>query len=129
LIGTTPEGTLFQLSFCLLLYNLIQVVRGYVASANRRATAQVSAELLFYDVRRQLVALHELVEPPAVVALIEPAATAAALVTHLRRLLGGVWTDRWLKAPKKRKPPPPKSSGRREHTSVFRLLTAQRQRK
>jgi IS4 transposase len=27
LIGTTPQGTLFQLAFCLLLYNQIQVVR------------------------------------------------------------------------------------------------------
>jgi hypothetical protein len=27
LIGTTPEGTLFQLAFCLLLYNVLQVVR------------------------------------------------------------------------------------------------------
>lgn len=27
LIGTTPQGTLFQLAFCLLLYNLIQLVR------------------------------------------------------------------------------------------------------
>ncbi len=28
LIATTPQGTLFQLAFCLLLYHLIQVVRG-----------------------------------------------------------------------------------------------------
>lgn len=27
LIGTAPKGTLFQLAFCLLLYNQIQVVR------------------------------------------------------------------------------------------------------
>jgi hypothetical protein len=28
LLGTTPEGTLFQLAFCLLVYQVIQVVRG-----------------------------------------------------------------------------------------------------
>lgn len=27
LIGTTPQGTVFQCAFCLLLYNLGQVVR------------------------------------------------------------------------------------------------------
>jgi hypothetical protein len=129
LIGTTPEGTLFQLSFCLLLYNLIQVVRGYIAAAAGRAAEAVSAELLFYDVRRQLVALYELVEVPAVVELIAPAASAPALAARLGQLLGGVWTDRWLKAPPKRKPPGPKKSGRREHTSVYRLLNAHRHRK
>ena len=28
LIATTPQGTLFQLAFCLLVYDLIQVARG-----------------------------------------------------------------------------------------------------
>jgi hypothetical protein len=32
-IGSTPQATVFQAVFCLLLYNLIQVVRGYVAAA------------------------------------------------------------------------------------------------
>jgi len=34
LIGTTPQGPVFQLAFCLLLYNLLQVVRAYVATAH-----------------------------------------------------------------------------------------------
>src|SRR4029453_14085955 len=33
LIGTPPQGTVLQLAFCLLLYNLLQVVRAYVAVA------------------------------------------------------------------------------------------------
>ncbi|HWU39753.1 MAG TPA: transposase, partial [Candidatus Acidoferrum sp.] len=32
LIGSTPQATLFQLAFCLLLYNTLQVVRGHLAS-------------------------------------------------------------------------------------------------
>ena len=31
LIGTKPEGVIFQFAMCLLLYNLIQVVRGVIA--------------------------------------------------------------------------------------------------
>ena len=33
LIGSRPEAMIFQAAFCLLLYNLIQVVRAYVAGA------------------------------------------------------------------------------------------------
>ena len=32
LIGSTPEATIFQASFCLVLYNLLQVMRAYVAA-------------------------------------------------------------------------------------------------
>jgi Transposase DDE domain len=72
LIGTAPQGTVFQLAFCLLLYNSLQVVRAYVAVAQARPPATISTELLFDDVRRQLVALTELVSAPAVAPLCEP---------------------------------------------------------
>ncbi len=49
LIGTTPQGTVFQLSFCLLLYNMIQVVRTHVAYAGRPVET-LSTELLYEDV-------------------------------------------------------------------------------
>ena len=32
LIGGSPEATVFQLAFCLLLYNMIQVVRASLAA-------------------------------------------------------------------------------------------------
>ena len=87
LIATTPQGTLFQLSFCLLLYNMIQVVRGYVAVGQQRAVETISTELLFIDVTKQLVALNELVEAERVVELLPGAASAAAL----RKKLGDCW--------------------------------------
>jgi hypothetical protein len=129
LIATTPEGTLFQLSFCLLLYNMIQVVRGYVAVGQQRAVETISTELLFIDVSKQLVALNELVEAEGVVALLPTATSAATLRKKLGRLLGSVWSECWVKAsPKKRKAPAPKK-GKRDHTSVFRLLQTQRKNK
>jgi DDE family transposase len=128
LIATTPQGTLFQLSFCLLLYNMIQVVRGYVAVGQRRAVDTISTELLFDDVTKQLAALNELVEAGRVVELLPVVSSAAALRQRLRKLLGSVWSECWVKAPpKKRKPSAPKK-GKRDHTSVFRLLQAHRQR-
>jgi hypothetical protein len=125
LIGTTPQGTVFQLAFCLLLYNLLQVVRAYVATAQTRPVETISTELLFDDVQRQLVALTELVPPPAVEPLFESLPSSDRLCAQLTRLLETVWTPRWLKAPpKKPKPPTARKAIRGNQTSVYRLLTA-----
>jgi len=90
LIATTPQGTLFQLSFCLLLYDMIQVVRGYVAVGQGHPVEVISAELLFVDVTKQLVALNELVAAGRVVELLPAASSAAAVRQRLRKLLGPV---------------------------------------
>lgn len=126
LIATTPEGTLFQLSFCLLLYDMIQVVRGYVAAGQQHPVEVISTELLFVDVTKQLVALNELVDTGRVVGLL-PSAGSAAVRQRLRQLLGSVWSDGWIKAPPQRRKPPAQNKGQRQHTSVYRLLNAHRQ--
>jgi hypothetical protein len=125
LIATTPQGTLFQLAFCLLLYNMIQVVRGYVAVGQQRPAATISTELLFEDVTKQLVALHELVAEEQVTQLIRPARSAEELRVRLQALLGKQWSVCWLKAPAKRRKPPAQKKGKRDHTSVYRLLNPQ----
>lgn len=123
LIGTTPEGTLFQLSFCLLLYNMIRVVTAYVAAGARRPMSTVSTELLFVDVRRDLIALTEMLEVRQIVPLIGEFPTAGALRDHLAQLLGSVWTDLWAKAPnKKRQPRPDHKKSYGNHSSAYRLL-------
>ena len=125
LIGTTPQGTVFQLAFCLLLYNLVQVVRAYVATAQARPVASLSTELLFADVHRQLVAFTELVPPVQVEPLFPLLPSAEDLRAQLTRLLATVWTSRWLKAPaKKRKVPTPRTPIRGHQTSVYRLVAA-----
>jgi len=126
LIATTPQGTLFQLSFCLLLYNMIQVVRGYVAVGQQHPVVVISTELLFADVTKQLVALNELVEAGRAVELLPAASTAAAVRQRLRRLLGSVWSDAWIKAPPQKRQVPAHKKGQRDHTSVYRLLNAHR---
>jgi hypothetical protein len=125
LIGTTPQGTLFQLALCLLLYNVIHVVRAYVAGGAQRAAEHVSAELLFVDVRRQLIALHEVLAVEDIVGLLRPLATAA-LRQRLQELLHGIWTDRWRKAPPKKSTPPPRRNRQRTHASAYRLIQAYR---
>jgi hypothetical protein len=127
LIATTPQGTLFQLSFCLLLYNMIQVVRGYVAVGQGFSLEVISTELLFVDVSKQLVALHELVEVGRIVELLPAAYSAAEVRQRLRGLLVGVWSDSWIKTPTRTRKPAAAKQGKREHTSVYRLLKADHQ--
>ena len=126
LIGSTPEATVFQASFCLVLYNLIQVVRAYVAQARAEPlpVAAVSAEELFRDVQEELTALHRVVPAAEVAASIPAAWPPGRLPGRLRQLLGGVWTERWRKAVNRRpRPHKPKPKGG-NHTSVHRLQQA-----
>lgn len=130
LIGSSPEASVFQLAFCLVLYNLIQVLRGYVTAGHERTCEQVSVEKLFEDVRRELIAW-------SVLGSVAEAATKFAKPLSLeqarRRLherVGGLWRDRWKKAPKqKRRPRPPRQGKAQQHTSVFRLLQQHRPKK
>jgi Transposase DDE domain len=131
LIGTKPKAVLFQLSFCLLLYNVLQVVRGHLACHQGCAAETISNEKLFYDVERQLVAVSELVEVEPLLGLLGAVPTAADLRQRLRDGLRDAWSDRWWKAP---------SSGRGghqkvktrilgNHTSTYRVLQqAQKQK-
>ena len=101
LIGGSPQAGIFQLAFCLLLYNMIQVLRGYVAAAEQCEPDDISLEKLFDDVERELTAWS---------VLVQPADTVAAFATQYpalgRKSNGGisklplrhVWQDRWLKA-------------------------------
>ena len=131
LIGTMPKAVLFQLSFCLLLYNTLQVVRAHLASDQECEAKTISNEKLFYDVKRQLVAVSELVEVDTLLALLGDVPTAVELREYLREGLRGAWSDRWWKAP---------SSGRGghhkvktrvlgNHTSTHRVLEQTRKQK
>jgi hypothetical protein len=127
LIGSSPEATLFQFSFCLVLYNLLQVVRAYVAQGSKRSVAEVSTEKLFLDVQNQLIAWNELMEPKETMNLIQPY-DLKKTCARLQRLLSKVWTDIWKKAPLKKRPPP-QHSGKRGHVSAYRILQEARERK
>jgi hypothetical protein len=128
LIGSTPQGTVFQLALCLWWYNLIQVVRAYVATgAGAAATVeQVSSELLFVDVQRQLIALHEMVPVAGIVSLLAVPPTVQDLRRRLAELLPPLWTERWRKAPPQKRKTPRKQRGKRESASAYRLIQRDR---
>jgi Transposase DDE domain len=123
LIGGSPQAGIFQLAFCLLLYNMIHVLRVYVAAAEAWDPDDVSLEKLFDDVERELIAWSVLVKPADTAAYFAAPPPTATVQRRLRQLLGRVWQDRWLKAVNE-KPRPHRFAGKatRAHTSVHRLL-------
>lgn len=130
LIGTTPQGTIFQFAICLVLYNLTQVVRGYVAEGRDLDPAEVSGEKLFEDVGRQMIALAETADPAATPTCHDPDRTREGTRAELRAALHGLWRPRWLKSPpKKKRPPAPSPPRRRTHASVHRILQAHKAQK
>lgn len=127
LIGSTPSATIFQGALCLLLYNMLQVVRQQIAAAQVEPcpASKLSIEEIFRDTTRQLGGLAELVEPTQVAALIPVNRSVEALKQHLAQRLRVRIPTLWWKTTNKhtrKKTTPQKKSG--AHTSVAKLLAA-----
>jgi hypothetical protein len=124
LIGTEPKAVLFQLSYCLLLYNALQVVRAHLASHQGCAAKKISNEKLFYDVKRELVAVSVLIPVDLLLSLLGPVPSAAELRARLSEGLKGAWTNRWWKAPSSGGGGHKKVKTRvlGNHTSTYRVL-------
>jgi hypothetical protein len=106
------------------LYNALQVVRAHLASHQECEAKKISNEQLFYDVKRELVAVNVLVKLTTLLSLLGEVPTAAELRARLREGLRRTWSNRWWKA---------SSSGRGghqkvktrvlgNHTSTYRVL-------
>jgi hypothetical protein len=129
LIGSTPQAGIFQMAFCLLLYNMIQVLRAYVAAAEQWEAADVSLEKLFEDVERELIAWTVMVDPLATVREFGMVPSVTEVRQQLTRLLGNAWQDRWLKSVnEKSRSYRRKPQTSRGHTSVHRILEDHRRR-
>jgi hypothetical protein len=122
LMGSGPKAVLLQLSVCLLLYDLVQMVKAYVAADGRVLAATVSTFYLFLNVKKELTAwaYHA---PDA--AWPRPAGRDAEMMrVRLGELLRGSWKRSYTKASDKRPrtKPPPTHRIHGGHTSVQRLL-------
>lgn len=124
LIGSPPRAVLFQLSFCLLMYNTLQVLRTHLAFHQKCEAEKISNEKLFYDLKRQMVSVDELVEEEQLFDLLGEAPTAAELRDYLKENLRGVWSKRWWKAPSSGGGGHKKVKTRvlGNHTSTYRVL-------
>lgn len=130
LIGSTPQGALFQFSLCLLLYNVIQVVRGYVAQLEQRPAATISSELLFRDIRDQMTAATQLVDRNELIRELDRDCSPSQVQDRVSDLLRGQWTAMWLKSPPKKRPahPPISTYVSGGHSSAWKLLQAAKHR-
>jgi hypothetical protein len=120
LIGCSPQAVLFQFAFCLLMYNLTQVLKRHVADDGQVDVAIVSTRNLFYDLRRELLTWNYLeLDLPGDI----PAA-AEAMRRRLAALLEGTWDPEvYTKAlDKKPRTKPKRKSLQGGHTSVQKLL-------
>jgi Transposase DDE domain len=131
LIGTTPQATIFQAAFCLVLYNLLQVMRALVAASQEGLTAEsVSMEKLFDDVQAELTAVAVLFPSATIAGWFAGEWSREEVVRRLELLLGGAWKPRYRKAiNKKARPKVKKAKGSGAHTSVQKVLEAERKKR
>lgn len=122
LIGSSPEASVFQFSFCLLLYNMLQVMRATLASIEHRAVDTISTEKLFVDVREHLIAWGLLIGPSATISGWPDPKGVACVRNRLRMLLKSVWTPRWIKAPPKKRKSPHMVRRKRKHLSAHQVI-------
>lgn len=122
LIGTTPQATLFQFALCMMLYNMMQLMRGYVAQGQSLEPHQISTELMFRDVVRQVNAWDLIIDRQETADYFSRHTTAAQLKKRLAETLIPAWTTNWLASPPQavhRQTPRKKT---KTHTSVHRLI-------
>jgi hypothetical protein len=124
LIGSSPQAVLFQLSFCLLLYNTLQIVRAYLAVHQQCPAEKISNTKLFDDLKRQLISVNELVKQEAMLDLLGEVPPATELREYVHKILRNVWRKRWWKAPSSRGGGHKKVKTRvlGNHTSTYRVL-------
>jgi DDE family transposase len=121
-ISSTPQGAIFQFALCGLLYNLIQVVRGYIGYLQQRPAHSLSSEMIFNDVTDQMTAASLLLSPERLIDLLAPE-PAAQLQMRLSTLLAGQWSALWIKCPpKKQRPPPVRRTVPGGHSSAWKLI-------
>lgn len=122
LIGCSPKAVLLQFAFCLLLYNLMQVIKAYVAADGGVLVSVVSTFHLFDDVREELRAWAYHTDDGA---WPRTRRDAAAMRRRLGELLAGSWDPVAYTKASDRKPrpkPPPRLRLHGGHSSIQRAL-------
>jgi hypothetical protein len=124
LIGGTPQACIFQFAFCLLLYNLLQILTGYIARAQQADGEEISKEKLFDDVQRELIAWNVVFTPEQTMGYFRDRPPAAAVRQRLGKILTNAWSETWWKAPRQNRSETPQRTKTRSHGSVYRILNA-----
>jgi hypothetical protein len=133
LIGCSPSATVFQASLCFVIYNVLQVVRGYAAQASPEPVTvnELSSETMFVDVHEELLGLHRVLKGGRLLGVLPDPQSGEEVRARLKDLLAKAWTAQWLKAKPSKKPRPqqPKAKQSGAHTSVHKILQEAKQQK
>ena len=127
LIGSSPEASLFQLAFCLMLYNIVQIVRAYLGAKRKKPPATLSSEKLFQDLRRQLSGWLLMLGPEQTWRAGGSSSSADRQRSALHRALRDVWSNRWRKSPPQKRQPRSPPAGPGQHVSAHKILARSRQ--
>lgn len=130
LIGCTPQATVFQAALCMMIYNVLETFRGFIAASRPEPEPikwdHLSLAKIFKDLHEELVALNRVLNSrDEVTAAFTTTWTAPALRQHLADLFGRAWSDDWRKAiPKKPRTYPLRAATKQSgaHTSVHKIL-------
>jgi hypothetical protein len=122
LIGSTPQACVFQFAFCLLLYNIILVMRGIFAQQQDLQPDNISLEKMFEDVTKQVSAWELMNTTEQTLNYFSKDYTATTLANRLNKILNESWTDRWIKSPNSKTRNTVRRKGVWTHHSVFRIL-------
>ena len=125
LIGSTAEATAFQVAFCMVVYNIIQVIRGYIAQSQPQPLSvdDVSNAMLFDSIQGELISVFKVIPPAKLASAIKQLQSPQEMRSYLRERLAGLWEAGWRKARNKNpRVYGPKKKGSGAHTSVYRVL-------
>ena len=92
LIGCSPNAVLFQLSFCLMLYNVTQVVRAYLAQDGNVSAQRVSMFNLFCEIERGMTTMLLMCDQMSVRVAID----VQSMRERLKSLIQGRWHKSYL---------------------------------
>jgi Transposase DDE domain len=125
LVSTSPQGAIFQFALCVLLYNLIQAIRGYIAALQSRPARTLSSEMIFRSACDQLTACATLLPTEPLVTHLARLPTPGEVRERLTCLLANQWSALWIKSPtKKKSPPTPQRTIPGGHSSAWKLILA-----
>jgi Transposase DDE domain len=125
LVITTPFGSVFQFALCLLLHNVVQVIKLILAEQTNRPVEKISTRKLLEDVQSQTIALYVIFPMHLIVEHFRRTTPrkSTQLLRRLQTTLHGVWRPRWIKEPTKpHRTPTPKRRVKGNIVSAYRII-------
>lgn len=120
-IGSTPQATIFQFSFSLMLYNTLTLVLAHLSSERNQPISTLSTVKICKAAKKELSGIFTFVEINQIETLIRTG-SSKTIAARIGKLMRQAWKPTWTKAPKQNRTYPPKPKGSGSHTSVKRCI-------